>query len=66
MRYINLLEECLGKKAIMEMLPLQDGDVPSTVADVSELHAAIGFKPGTSVEEGIKNFVHWYREYHAV
>ena len=66
MRYISLLEECLGKKAIMEMLPLQDGDVPSTVADVSELHAATGFKPGTSVEEGIKNFVRWYREYHAV
>ncbi|HLQ24919.1 MAG TPA: NAD-dependent epimerase [Acidiferrobacterales bacterium] len=66
MRYISLLEECLGKKAIMEMLPLQDGDVPSTVADVSELQAATGFKPSTSVEEGIKNFVRWYREYHAV
>ncbi len=50
----------------MEMLPLQDGDVPSTVADVSELQAATGFKPSTSVEEGIKNFVRWYREYHAV
>jgi len=66
MRYISLLEECLGKKAIMEMLPLQDGDVPSTVANVSELQAATGFKPSTSVEEGIKNFVRWYREYHAV
>lgn len=65
MRYINVLEECLGKKAIMEMLPLQEGDVPATVADVSELHAATGFKPNTTVEEGIKNFVRWYRQYYA-
>ena len=64
MRYIHVLEDCLGKKAIIEMLPMQDGDVPSTVADVSELQAATGFKPATSVEVGIQRFVEWYRGYH--
>jgi UDP-glucuronate 4-epimerase len=66
MRYIHVLEECLRKKAIIEMLPMQDGDVPSTVADVSELEAATGFRPRTSVEDGIASFVSWYREYHRV
>ena len=66
MRYIQVLEECLGKKATMEMLPMQAGDVPSTVADVSELEAATGFRPQTTVEQGIANFVRWYREYHRV
>ena len=65
MRYIHVLEDCLGKKAIIEMLPMQDGDVPSTVADVSELQAATGFKPATSVDVGIRRFVEWYRGYHA-
>ena len=64
MRYISVLEDCLGKKATIEMLPMQDGDVPSTVADVSELQAATGFKPATSVEVGIRRFVEWYRSYH--
>ena len=66
MRYIEVLEECLGKKAEKEMLPLQAGDVPSTVADVSELEAATGFKPKTPVEVGVRNFVEWYRAYHKV
>lgn len=66
MRYIQVLEDCLGKKATLEMLPLQDGDVPSTVADVTELAAATGFRPKTTVEEGIAQFVRWYREYHRV
>jgi UDP-glucuronate 4-epimerase len=63
MRYIEVLEECLGKKAQLDLLPMQDGDVPSTVADVSELEAATGFRPATTVEEGIGRFVSWYREY---
>ncbi len=63
MRYIEVLEECLGKKAQLDLLPMQDGDVPSTVADVSELEAATGFKPATTVEEGIARFVAWYRDY---
>ena len=66
MRYIEVLEECLGKKAQKEMLPMQAGDVPSTVADVSELEAATGFKPKTPVEVGVRNFVEWYRTYHKV
>lgn len=66
MRYINVLEQCLGKKAKMEMLPMQAGDVPSTVADVSALEQATGFRPQTSVEDGIARFVTWYREYHRV
>ncbi|MHB8455399.1 MAG: NAD-dependent epimerase [Acidiferrobacterales bacterium] len=65
MKYIQILEKELGKKAVMEMLPMQDGDVPSTVADVRELKAAVGFKPDTPVEVGISRFVKWYREYYS-
>ena len=64
--YIQVLEEELGKKAVMELLPIQPGDVPSTMADVSELEAAVGFRPNTSVREGIRAFVKWYREYYRV
>lgn len=64
LRYIEVLEQCLGKKAIMQMLPLQPGDVPDTEADVSELAAAVGYKPSVSVEEGVANFVRWYKDYH--
>ncbi len=62
LRYIEVLEQCLGKKAIMEMLPLQAGDVPDTEADVSDLIAAVGYRPTVSVEQGVRNFVAWYRE----
>jgi len=64
LRYIEVLEDCLGKKAKMEMLPLQAGDVPDTEADVSELIAAVGYRPHISVEEGVANFVRWYEEYY--
>jgi UDP-glucuronate 4-epimerase len=64
LRYIEVLEECLGKKAIMEMLPLQAGDVPDTEADVSALIANTGYRPVVSVEEGVGNFVQWYRGYY--
>ncbi len=66
MRYIEVLENCLGKKAEKELLPLQPGDVPDTYADVSDLIEDVGFKPQTSVEEGIARFVKWYREYYGV
>jgi UDP-glucuronate 4-epimerase len=66
MRYIEVLEQCLGKKAKLDLLPLQAGDVPETVADVSRLEAAVGFKPGTPVEAGIERFVEWYRSYYRV
>ena len=64
LRYIEVLEECLGRKAHMEMLPLQAGDVPDTEADVSELIRAVDYRPKVSVEEGVARFVAWYRAYY--
>ena len=66
MRYIEVLEQCLGQKAKLELLPLQAGDVPETIADVSRLAAAVGFKPATPIETGIARFVEWYRGYYKV
>ena len=66
LRYIEVLEQCLGRKARMEMLPLQAGDVPDTEADMSELVGAVNYRPTVSVEEGVGNFVRWYRDYHRV
>ncbi len=63
MRYIEVLEQCLGRKARLEMLPLQAGDVPDTEADVSELIAAVDYRPTVSVEEGVARFVDWYLKY---
>lgn len=64
--YVAAIEECLGKKAIVELLPLQPGDVPDTTADVSELEAATGYRPLTPVREGVRRFVDWYREFYKV
>jgi len=64
MRYIEVLEENLGRKAIKNMMPMQPGDVPATWADVDGLREAVGYQPTTSVEDGIKNFVAWYRDYY--
>ena len=64
LRYIEVLEQCLGRKAQMELLPLQAGDVPDTEADVSALAAAVDYTPRVSVEEGVANFVRWYRDYY--
>lgn len=64
--YINVLEDCLGKKAIQNLLPLQPGDVPDTYADVEALIEDVNYKPSTSVEEGIANFVKWYRDFYSV
>ncbi|MDD3617877.1 MAG: NAD-dependent epimerase [Desulfobulbaceae bacterium] len=66
MRYIEVLEECLGKTAEKNFLPMQAGDVPATYADVGDLVRDTGFKPETSIEEGIRRFVEWYREYYGV
>lgn len=63
-RYIEVLENFLGKKAIRNYLPMQAGDVPATYADVDDLVADVGFKPSTSIEDGIKKFVEWYRWYY--
>jgi len=66
MRYIEVLEDCLGKKAEKNMLPLQDGDVPATYADIDDLVRDVGFKPAMPIETGIANFVAWYRDYYQV
>ena len=63
-RYIEVLEDCLGKKAVKNMLPLQAGDVPDTFADVDDLVRDVGYKPATPVEVGIRQFVDWYLEYY--
>lgn len=64
MHYIKVLEDCLGKKAEMNLLPLQNGDVPATYANVDDLIKDVGFKPETSVEDGIARFVEWYKEFY--
>jgi UDP-glucuronate 4-epimerase len=66
LRYIEVLEQCLGKKAEKLMLPMQAGDVPETYADVDDLVRDVGFKPATTIEDGIGKFVAWYREYYRV
>jgi UDP-glucuronate 4-epimerase len=66
MDYIAALEKALGRKAEMELLPLQPGDVPDTFADVQDLVDQFGYKPATPVESGIAEFVRWYRGYYKV
>lgn len=65
LRYIEVLERCLGRKAKMDMMPLQAGDVPDTEADVSELMHAVGYAPRVGVDTGIARFVRWYQSYYA-
>jgi UDP-glucuronate 4-epimerase len=62
--YIETLEKCLGKKAQRNLLPLQLGDVPDTYADVEDLVRDVGYKPATTVEQGVRAFVEWYRGYY--
>ena len=66
LRYIELLEKAIGRAAVMEMKPMQPGDVPDTAADVSALAAAVGYAPSTPVEVGVPRFVEWYRDYYRV
>lgn len=66
MRYIEVLEQCLGKKAEKNFMPLQPGDVPATYADIEDLARDFGFHPKTPVEDGIARFVQWYRDYYSV
>ena len=65
MDYIRTLETCLGRKAELKMMPMQPGDVSATFADVSKLERAVGFRPSTSIEEGVRRFVDWYRSYYS-
>ena len=64
--FIETLEQCLGKEAKKNLLPLQPGDVPDTYADVSDLVSDLGYKPGTLLETGIGNFVEWYKNFYRV
>lgn len=66
LRYIEILEDCLGKKATKNLLPLQLGDVPDTYADVDALIADVDYQPSTPIETGVENFVRWYKDYYAV
>jgi UDP-glucuronate 4-epimerase len=65
-RYVEVLELCLGRKAVRQLLPEQPGDVPATLADVNDLAVAVGFRPATPLEVGIARFVEWYREYYGI
>jgi len=65
-RFIEIIEERTGKKAQKNLLPMQPGDVVATYADVDDLISDVGYKPATGVEEGIGNFVDWYREFYQV
>jgi UDP-glucuronate 4-epimerase len=64
LRYIEVLEECLGRKAELRLLPLQPGDVPDTYADVQALQRDTGYTPSTPVEVGVRRFVEWYRGFY--
>jgi len=64
MHYIEVLEECLGRSVEKQLLPMQAGDVPDTWADASALQRDVGYSPDTPVEEGVRRFVEWYREYY--
>jgi UDP-glucuronate 4-epimerase len=66
MDFIHAIENVLGKQAVLDMQPMQPGDVPATWADISKAQQNLGYSPKTSVQEGVKNFVAWYREYYKV
>ncbi len=66
MRYIEVLEKCLGKKARLDLLPMQAGDVPATSANTDALEQAVGFRPNTTIDTGIARFVEWYKNYYKV
>jgi UDP-glucuronate 4-epimerase len=66
MDFISTIEDALGQRAEKNFLPLQDGDVPATYADVQALHDWVDFTPATSIDVGIRNFVQWYRAYYRV
>lgn len=66
LHFIEVLETCLGRKVEKQLLPMQAGDVPETYADVDDLMRDVGFRPATSIDEGIARFVEWYRAYYGV
>ena len=66
MEYIEVLEQCLGRTATRNPLPLQPGDEPDTFADVDDLARDLDYRPSTPVETGIKHFVDWYLDYYGI
>jgi UDP-glucuronate 4-epimerase len=64
MRYIEVIEELVGRKAEKNFLPMQLGDVPDTFADITDLEADVGYRPATPIEVGVKHFVDWFRDYY--
>ena len=66
MRYIEVIEECVGKKAEKNLLPMQPGDVPDTWADAEDLARDVGYRPGTPIERGVRKFVDWYIDYYQI
>jgi UDP-glucuronate 4-epimerase len=66
LRFIEVLEDCIGKKVAKNLLPIQAGDVPATYANVDDLVRDVGFQPATQIEVGIKKFVEWYRGYYKI
>jgi UDP-glucuronate 4-epimerase len=66
LRYIEVLEDCLGMKAEKNLMPMQLGDVPATYANVDDLVRDLDYKPNTPIEYGIARFVEWYRDYYEV
>jgi UDP-glucuronate 4-epimerase len=66
MRYIEVIEECVGRESEKNLLPMQPGDVPDTWADTEDLAADVGYQPATPIETGVKNFVDWYVDYHDI
>jgi UDP-glucuronate 4-epimerase len=65
-RLIELLEQKIGRKAVIKLLPMQPGDVPATYADIDELSAATGYRPYTPIEQGVEHFVDWYISHYRV
>jgi UDP-glucuronate 4-epimerase len=66
MRYIEVIEDCLGKKATKNMLPMQPGDVPDTWADTEDLVADVGYQPSTPIEIGVRRFVDWCLDFYNI
>jgi len=66
LRYIEIIEDCLGLKAQLNLLPMQPGDVPDTYADVSALETDVGYKPTTPVEQGVRQFIEWYKDFYKI
>ena len=66
LRFIEVIEKAVGRKAKLEMAPMEPGDIKETYADISAMKKDFGFKPETTIDQGIPRFVDWYRDYHGV